>query len=87
MASRRSWLKPSKSGIVAEAAADLGRSEPGLERLLARRVAQELRQRLLAGLPGLNGRPIGNQPAQNRWTAARHDLRLEPLAVDVADIR
>ena len=76
-------VEPVEVRIVAEAAADLWRSESGLERLLARGVAKELRQLLVPRAPGLNSGPIGNQPAKHRWAPTRHDLRVEPGAVDV----
>ena len=67
-----------------ELEAELQRLAPVAPRAeLESRIAEELRQRLVTRPPGPNRGPIGNQPAKHRWTPARHDLRLEPLAVDV----
>ena len=74
-----------KAVIVAEAAADLGRPEPGLERLVARCLAEEIRDRLLAGLRRGDRRPARDEAAQHRRPTARHDLRLEPQSVDVVE--
>jgi hypothetical protein len=71
--------------IVAEAAADFGWAEPGFERHIAGPVAKEFRKRLVASASSLDRRPIGDQPAQHGGPPPRHDVALEPFAIDIVE--
>ena len=69
--------------IVAEAALDPRRAEPCLERLVRRGAAQQSGERLVALPRRLDDRPVGDEPAQHRRLALRHDLALEPLPIHI----
>ena len=74
-------VEPAEIRAVAEAALDLGRTEPRLERLVGSGLAQEAGQRFIALAGRPDDRPIGDEPAQHRRLALGHDLALEALPI------
>src|SRR5205823_6259667 len=74
-------VEPAEVLVVAEAALDLRRSEPGFERVVRGRAAKKIRSRIAARLARFNRWPAGNQSAQDRGFAPGHDLALEALAI------